>query len=166
MALFGGKFQNMFKSASAASKLSGQIASLVERKRALQMSVGNEINCLNAAIQGIFTEIGSATYELYAEKNTEDGDLTEKFEKVTELKKEAAAKVKQFTDIGARYDEEITLLQNLAIQQNYAALAQASYAAADTAAAPAKDGGFFTPYGAPYSKNKNTFCPNCGNKLL
>ena len=100
-------------SVPSVKKLNEQITSLLEKKQVLLTSVGNEISALNAAVRDMYAEIGAKAYDMYTKGGFEHGRLTGEFEKVTGLKRNIAEKERQSADIAKRYDEEITLLNNL-----------------------------------------------------
>ena len=153
MPLFADKSKNTF----SGNNLNSQISSIVDKKNALLMSVGNEINNLNLAISNLYKEIGGEVYRTHLEGAIKTDGLTGYFDNIAELNKSITAKEAQSEEITKRYDEEIKLLQNLA-QPPQTHTAPVSVVGTGTA--------FCTKCGTAYVPGEIAFCTGCGNKFV
>ena len=99
------------------SKLNKDIADLESKKASLQRAIKNEISKLQAVISQLHTEIGRISYEhFFKNEKVLTDEIIEKFDKITELNESIAVKEAKIADIASKYDEEISLLRDLASQ--------------------------------------------------
>jgi hypothetical protein len=132
-----------FMSNFDALKVKKDIEDLKDKKQTLLISLENDIKGIDSQILKEFCIIGKKAYDLNTEGKDSLAALAEEFTKINDFKAAQEAKKVKMTEISARYDDEITILEKLVPQE-----------------APPS---FCMNCGKPY-KAGDAFCMGCGTK--
>lgn len=143
------------------SKLKQEIKSLELRKESVFTAIGNEITRLENEKTTLLFEAGKFAYETWKEDADAECALTTYWEKIVELEAQIAEQEAKKTEMGNRYDEEITLIKNTLTVNN-----QTTEKRTPSIVMPgAVTGGAKCPKCNSAVAVDDMFCQNCGNKL-
>lgn len=129
-------------------KLQEEIRSLELRKESVFNTINSEINRLENERRHIFLQAGEASYKIWSKEASEPVSLEEYWNQVKEIENKIAEQEAKKQEMGARYDEEISLIGNNLTS---------SQAETETARKCPKCG---TAVG-----ESDMFCEKCGEKL-
>ena len=143
------------------SKLKQEIKSLELRKESVFTAIGNEIARLENEKVSLLLEAGKMAYEAWKKDENTKYDFKEYCEKIVELEAQVVEQEAKKTEMGNRYDEEITLIKNT-IGMN----ATTENKTLQNVVKPGvKVGGMKCPKCNGAVSAEDLFCQNCGNKL-
>ena len=126
-------------------KLKQEIKSLELRRESVFSAINGEIARLQRERGNVLLQAGTTAYDAWVNSHTQ-ADLSEFWDKIQELEKGIAEQETKKTEMGAKYDEEIRLINsNLGVS-----------AAGDSALCP--------KCGAPVGQG-DSFCQNCGASI-
>lgn len=134
-------------------ELKKEIRSLEIRKESVFASINGEIARLQVERRNILLEAGTNAYEVWSKDKTQ-ANLVEYWNKIIELDKLIAEQETKKTEMGNRYDEEISLIRStfatptVNVENNIAT----------------SDAGKCPKCNAPISV-EDMFCMSCGAKL-
>lgn len=132
-------------------KLEKEIRSLELRKESVFSAIDGEIARLQRERSNVLLTAGTAAYEAWNKEN-EQADLTEFWDKIQELDKQIAEQDAKKTEMGIKYDEEIRLI-NSNLSMNIV-----------KSVADVNAGNRCPKCGAAISTD-DVFCQGCGTKL-
>jgi len=143
------------------TKLKQEIKSLELRKESVFTAIGNEITRLENEKVSLLLEAGTMAYEAWKKDENTNYDFKEYWEKIVELEAQVVEQEAKKTEMGNRYDEEITLIKNT--------LGMSATTENKTVASVVKTsvnvGGARCPKCNGVVSAEDLFCQNCGNKL-
>ena len=134
-------------------QLKKEIRSLELRKESVFSSINGEIARLQAERRNILLEAGTSAYEVWCKDKTQ-ANLVEYWNKIVELEKLINEQEAKKTEMGNRYDEEISLIRSTFGVANVTVEMQST----------AADAGKCPNCNAPISA-EDVFCTGCGTKL-
>ncbi|MCM1185947.1 MAG: zinc-ribbon domain-containing protein [Lachnoclostridium sp.] len=94
-----------------AKQLKQEVKSLELRREAAFAAINNEIGRLQGERSNVFLQAGAAAYNAWCKDKTQ-ADLTQFWARVTELEKRIAEQEAKKVEMGAKYDEEIRLINS------------------------------------------------------
>ncbi|MCM1325657.1 MAG: zinc ribbon domain-containing protein [Bacteroidales bacterium] len=94
-----------------AKQLKQEVKSLELRREAAFAAINNEIGRLQGERSNVFLQAGAAAYNTWCKDKTQ-ADLTQFWARVTELEKSIAEQEAKKVEMGAKYDEEIRLINS------------------------------------------------------
>lgn len=147
-------FDKVFGRDEREEKLKQEIRSLELRKESVFQTINNEIARLQREQSNILFEAGKNAFEVWNKDKTQ-ANLEAYWAKMLELDKQITEQEKKKTEMGNRYDEEISL-----ISSNFNATQTTSFTAA-----PVSSGAGKCPSCGAAISNDDVFCQNCGAKL-
>ncbi len=138
-------FDKMLGKDDREKKLKQEIKSLELRKESVFGAINGEITRLKRECESVLLQAGKTAYETWSENQTQ-ADLLEFWNKIQELEKNIAEQEAKKEEMGAKYDEEIKLINSALGVSN----------GGDTMQCP--------KCGAPVSRD-DSFCQNCGASI-